>query len=141
MPAPLGSAPGDHFSAATAMTDPPFAMGGLQTVAATTMMQPANGMPQLADTLFYGGADRCLFPDARCELISLESALVARMPQLDDMIQSFNAMVTGVDSAIPSHGPLSREFYETGACCFAANANVASRKVGRAATRRCVCGD
>jgi hypothetical protein len=36
-------------------------------------------------------------------LISLESTIVARMPQLDGMIQSFNAMVTRVESAIAGH--------------------------------------
>jgi hypothetical protein len=39
--------------------------------------------------------------DAR--LVSLESLIAARMPQLEGMIQSFNAMVSGMESAIAGH--------------------------------------
>ncbi len=103
MPAALDSAPGDQFSAATAMTDQPFAIGGLQTVAASTMMQPANGMPQPASAVPMEAGIDAFFQMLDARLISLESAIVARMPQLDGMLQSFNAMVTGVESAIAGH--------------------------------------
>jgi hypothetical protein len=103
MPAQLGSAPVDQFSAATGMTVPPFTMMGLQTVAASTMMQPTNGMPQPASAVPMEAQIDAFFQMLDARLISLESAIVARMTQLDGMIQSFNALVTGVESAIAGH--------------------------------------
>jgi hypothetical protein len=37
------------------------------------------------------------------ELLSLESAILSRMPNLDGMIQSFNSMATMFESAIAGH--------------------------------------
>jgi len=69
----------------------------------STSMQSSNGMPmsvrddraeELVDAFFE-------MLDAR--LISLESALIARMPQLDGMIQSFNAALTMTESVLVGH--------------------------------------
>ena len=50
-----------------------------------------------------GGRIDAFFHMLHARLLSLESAIVARVPQLDGMIQSFNAMVTRVESAIAGH--------------------------------------
>jgi hypothetical protein len=103
MPAPLDPAPADQFFAAAGMIDQPFPMAGLQTVATSMMMQPANGMSQLADAGLMEARIDAFFQMLDARLISLESTLVARMPQLDGMIQSFNALVTMAESAIAGH--------------------------------------
>jgi hypothetical protein len=103
MPAPLDPAPVDQFSAAAGMIDQPFPMAGLQTVATSMMMQPANGMAQLADADLMEARIDAFFQMLDARLISLETVIVARMPQLDGMIQSFNAMVTMAESGIAGH--------------------------------------
>jgi hypothetical protein len=103
MPAPLDPAPVDQFSDAAGMIDQPFPMAGLQTVAASMMMQPANRMAQLADAVLMKARIDAFFQALDARLISLESTIVARMPQLGGMMQSFNALVTMAESAIAGH--------------------------------------
>jgi hypothetical protein len=103
MPAPLDRAPVDQFVTAAGMSGQPFTMGGQQTVAASMMMQPVNGMAQLADASLMEAQIDAFFQMLDARLIALESTIVARMPQLDGMVQSFNAMVTRVESAIAGH--------------------------------------
>jgi hypothetical protein len=71
--------------------------------AASMMMQPANGMAQLADAVLMEAQIDAFFRMLDARLIALESSIVARMPQLDGTIQSFNAMVTMAESAIAGH--------------------------------------
>jgi hypothetical protein len=103
VPAPLDPTPVDQFFATAGMIDQPLTTGGLQTMPASMMMQPANGMSQLADAVLMEAGIDGFFQMLDARLLSLESSIVARMPQLDGMIQSFNAMVTGVESAIAGH--------------------------------------
>jgi hypothetical protein len=71
--------------------------------AASLMMQPANGMTPFADTSLLEARVDAFFQMLDARLLALESSLVARMPQLDSMIQSFNAMVTRAESTIAGH--------------------------------------
>ncbi len=71
--------------------------------AMATSMQSSHGMPKPGsddprEELIDG-----FFEMLNARLISLESAILARMPQLEAMIQSFNAMVTMEESAIAGH--------------------------------------
>jgi hypothetical protein len=99
----LDRAPLDQFFATAGRADQPFIMEGQQTVAASTMMQPSNGMVQLAGAVLMQAQIDAFFQMLDARLISLESTIVARMPQLDGMIQSFNAMMARVESAIAGH--------------------------------------
>jgi hypothetical protein len=64
------------------------------------LMQSSNGMqPPVSGGQMESQVD-AFFRMLDAELLSLESALLSRMPNLDGMIQSFNAMATMVESAI-----------------------------------------
>jgi hypothetical protein len=73
------------------------------TMMPTSMMMPSNGMGQLASNILMEEQIDAFFQMLDARLISFESVIVARMPQLEGMIHSFNAMVTGVESAIVGH--------------------------------------
>jgi hypothetical protein len=77
--------------------------GLVSTVAPSMMMQPANGMAQLADAVLLEARIDAFYQMLDARLLSLESTIVARMPQLGGMMQSFNAMVMRVESAIAGH--------------------------------------
>jgi uncharacterized protein (TIGR03118 family) len=81
-------------------------------------MQPSNGMPPSASNgpmLSSSGMQLsagsgmmetqidAFFQMLDAELLSLESAILSRMPNLDGMIQSFNSMATMLESAIAGH--------------------------------------
>ena len=86
-----GMVMGMNGSMTTPAQMPPFTM-----MQSSTMMQPSSNamMGTQIDAFFH-------MLDSR--LLAVESALVARMPQLEGMIQPFNAMVTSVESAIAGH--------------------------------------
>lgn len=69
----------------------------------STSMPSLNGMPPAAGNGMMEIPIDAFFQALDARLISLESALIAQMPQLDGMIQSFNAMVTMVESAMAGH--------------------------------------
>jgi hypothetical protein len=73
------------------------------TMMPSTMMMPSNGMGQLSNNVMMEAQVDAFFQMLDARLISVESAIVARMPQLEGMIQSFNAMVTGEESVIAGH--------------------------------------
>ena len=77
--------------------------GLFSTVAPFMIMQPAKGMAQLADAVLMEARIDAFFQMLDAKLISLESTIVARLPQLGGKIQSFNAMVTMAESAIAGH--------------------------------------
>jgi hypothetical protein len=81
MPAPSDPAPADQFFAAAGKAGQPFTMGGQPTVATSTMMQPSNGMAQPASGARMEARIDAFFQMLDARLISLESAIVARMPQ------------------------------------------------------------
>jgi hypothetical protein len=95
--------PGDQFFATAGMIDQSLTMGRQQTVPASMMMQPATGMAQLADAVLLEARIDAFLQMLDARLLSLESAIIAGMPQLDGMMQSFNAMVSRVESAIAGH--------------------------------------
>jgi uncharacterized protein (TIGR03118 family) len=68
----------------------------------STPMQMSSGMSQTASGMMLSQID-AIFANLDSMLLSLESMLLSRMPQLDGMIQSFNAEVTMVESAIAGH--------------------------------------
>jgi hypothetical protein len=86
-----GMVMGMNGSMTTPAQMPPFTM-----MQSSTMMQPSSNamMGTQIDAFFH-------MLDSR--LLAVESALVARMPQLEAMIQSFNSMVTMEESAIAGH--------------------------------------
>jgi uncharacterized protein (TIGR03118 family) len=69
----------------------------------STMMPPSNGMPPSASMNLTESRIDAYFQMVDATLLSLESDILARMPQLAGMIQSFNAMATSVESAIAAH--------------------------------------
>ena len=69
----------------------------------STMMPPSNGISPLAGNAMMEAQIDAFFQMLDSRLISFESALVAQMPQLAGMIQSFNAMATMEGSAIAGH--------------------------------------
>jgi hypothetical protein len=77
--------------------------GLVSTVAPSMLMQPANGMAQLGEALLMEAWMDAYFQMLDARLLSLESSIAARLPQLGGMIQTFNAMVTRVESAIAGH--------------------------------------
>jgi hypothetical protein len=91
-----GFAMGGHMMATSAM------MQSSPMMMPSSMMMPSNGMMQLTSAQMGARID-AFFQMFDAQLIMLESALVARMPQLEGMIQPFNAMVTSVESAIAGH--------------------------------------
>ena len=75
----------------------------MSTMMPSPMMMPSsNGMPQPADSSTQARID-AVFQMLDSTLISLESGLVARMPQLEGMIQSFNATLTSAESTLAGH--------------------------------------
>lgn len=66
------------------------------------MMQSSTMMPSSSNAMTETPIDS-FFHMLDSRLLSFESGLVARMPQLEGMIQSFNAMVTMRESAIAGH--------------------------------------
>jgi uncharacterized protein (TIGR03118 family) len=73
------------------------------TAAMSNLMQSSNGMAQPTRDGQVEAQIDAFFQMLDASLISLESALVARMPQLEGMIQSFNAMVTSMESTLAGH--------------------------------------
>jgi uncharacterized protein (TIGR03118 family) len=77
-----------------------------QTNSASMMsnsMPSSNMMPPSASAGQMQAPIDAFFQMLDAELVSLESTLLAQMPQLNGMIQSFNATVTMVESAIAGH--------------------------------------
>ncbi len=66
-------------------------------------MQSSSGMQMPASSGSMEMRIDAFFQMLDAELLSLESAILSRMPNLDGMIQSFNAMVTMVESAVAGH--------------------------------------
>lgn len=66
------------------------------------MMQPPSMMQSASNAPTQTQID-AFFQMLDAELVSLESALLARMPQLDGLIQSYNAAVTMAESALAGH--------------------------------------
>jgi uncharacterized protein (TIGR03118 family) len=66
-------------------------------------MQSSTGMRPSASSGPTATQIDAFFQTLDAELLSLESAILTRMPNLDGMIQSFNAMATMVESAIAGH--------------------------------------
>jgi hypothetical protein len=69
----------------------------------STMMMPSNGMSQLAGNAMMEARIDAFFHMLDSRLIAFEMVLVAQMPQLEGMVQSFNAMVTMKESALAGH--------------------------------------
>jgi hypothetical protein len=67
------------------------------------MMMPSNGMSQPAGNAMTSAQIDAFFHMLDSRLLAVESALVAQMPQLEGMVQSFNAMVTMKESALAGH--------------------------------------
>lgn len=66
-------------------------------------MPSSNAMMQAANASMMEAQIDAFFQMLDADLLAMESALVAQMPQLDGLIQSFNAMVTMEESAIAGH--------------------------------------
>jgi uncharacterized protein (TIGR03118 family) len=66
-------------------------------------MQSSHAMPPSSSSVPTETRIDAFFQMLDAELLSLESTLLSRMPNLDAMIQSFNAMATMVESAIAGH--------------------------------------
>ncbi len=81
----------------------PTAMMMTSPMMMSSSMMTSNGMTQMASSALMEAQADAFFQMVDARLISLESILVARMPQLDGLIQSFNAMVTGMETTIAGH--------------------------------------
>ncbi len=69
----------------------------------STSMQASNGMLLSTSEGMMKMPIDALFQALDAELLSLESVLLAQMPQLEGMIRSFNAQATAIESAIAGH--------------------------------------
>ncbi len=76
---------------------------GMQTSASSGPMLASSGMQPSASSSAMEMQIDAFFQMLDAELLSLESAILSRMPNLDGMIQSFNSMATMFESAIAGH--------------------------------------
>lgn len=67
------------------------------------MMQSSVNMPQLTSTAPTQAQIDSFLQTLNADLLSLESSILAQMPQLDGLIQSYNTMLTMAESALAGH--------------------------------------